>query len=898
MNRFNLENAIAELIKKLERYKSFEPGYIEEIKAHLLDKIDALVLDGLTKEQAFEQAELDVLDKIDEVANDFHKAKSLNNSALKDDNPTWIIALLPNFFKTSIRSMKRNKGYAFLNIAGLTIGLAACLLMVLFINHQLSFDQFHSKKDRIYRVLSSTSALDDSGEGGVNITTGWPVGQILASDYPEVEEVVYIRNFPTYKVKHNNQYFSDRSMLANQGFLNTFDFDLVEGNPATALSMPNQVVITGEMRDKFFGGESALGKTLTVRDTLDLTVSGVIESIPKNSHITFDFLVSFPTWLSRRTDFNTTSHWLDLNMNNYVLLKENADIEAVREKVSGIYMAGAGDYFTSLGFQMNVELEALTDIYLISGIGNNLGPRSSLNTLYLLGGIAVFILLLACINFMNLSTARSLDRAKEVGVRKTLGSSKYFLISQFLSESSVTATISVAFALLLAIGVLPYFNELTNNSFVWLDIITPTILLAAIGFVILIGFLSGLYPAFVLSSFKPIEAFKDSYKGVGSKSKVRKTLVTFQFVVSCFLIVCTLIVLRQLDFMQGTDPGFEKDQIIVFNTAGTRGLPVSDQYKLVKEELLTHSSISKVSASQATPGRSGWRSILAHSDDQSPDESTSIEYLAIDYDYVDFYGLEVVAGRAFSEDLDRTNNPGVVINEAALAAFGWDNPAQAIGNKVITLNGLLDSPVLGVLKNYHQRGLQQEIQPAVYTLNSNNFDYYSAVFNPANTTETIAHMQSVWDKFYEGYTFEYFFLDTDYARQYESERRLSKIYYTFSLMAIFIACLGLFGLTSFSTSRRIKEIGIRKVFGASVLNISYMITRGYLALVATSFLIAIPISYLFMDNWLQDFAYRISIGASVFALTFVLIIAVTVLTTGSQSLKAAMANPIKSLRSE
>ena len=895
MSTFNLEEAIKELLKRLKKYKSVEPSSLEEIKSHLYDKIESLQEQGLTEEDAFEQAKQGVLKDAEEVANEFQKTRS--RKPLVDSNGSWVFMLLPNFVKTSIRSMNRNRGFAFLNIAGLTIGLASCLLMVLYINHELSFDKFHSKKDRIYRVLTHTKALESDG-GGTNITTGWPIGQILASDYPEIEDVVYIRNFPEYTIKHQGQYFQERSMIANQSFLDVFDFNVLEGNPERALTSPNQVVITNRLKQKYFGEELALGKTLTLQDSLIFTVSGVVEDIPKNSHITFDFLISFPSWLLGQTEFNTTSHWLDWNMNNYIMIKEGTDVTELEEKIAGIYMDGVGDYFTSLGFRAEVGLEPLTDIYLLSGIGNNLGPRSSLNTLYLLSGIAAFILLLACINFMNLSTARSLERAKEVGVRKTLGSGKGFLIGQFLSESTIMAFISMLFAIGLAIVAMPYFNELTSNTFVWYNILTPTIVFAMLGLIAFIGFLSGLYPAFVLSSFKPIQALKDNIQNNGSKSGVRKTLVTFQLAISCGLIVCTLVVFEQLNFMQSNDPGFNRDQVIVLNTTQTSGLDQSLQYELVKNELQSHSAIHRVSATQATPGRSGWRSILAYGEQQTPDVSTTIEYLSVDYDYVDFFGLELVAGRNFTPELDATSTPGVLVNEAALTAFGWNSADEALGNHVITINGLLNNPVIGVIKNYHQRGLQQDIQPAVYVINPNNYTYYAAAFNPRETTEVIEHLQSVWNTFYAGYNFEYFFLDSDYARLYRRETRLSRIYTTFAIMAILIACLGLFGLTAFSTSRRVKEIGIRKVFGASVFHISLLITKSYFPLIIISFLIAVPFSYLFMNNWLEDFAYRISIGIPVFVITFALIFLVTILTTGSQSLKAALANPVNSLKDQ
>lgn len=896
---FDLEKSIKNWRKRLRKHPGLEPGYIEELESHLRDKIDTLnSRENLSEQAAFEKAVRQMQD-VDEIAEEYHRARTKAPTEPPWKTRSRITTLLPNFLKITLRNMKRKKGYAFINIFGLAIGLAACLLMVLYIRFELSFDQFHSNKNQIYRVVTPIYTSEGSSAGKVQ-TNGWPIGQLLEQNYPEIKNSIYIRS-ESHSIKHDNHYYFENTLIASRDFLTVFDFDLLKGNPQTALSQPNSIVITRDLKTKYFGDRPALGQSLVIEDSLQYTVTGVAENVPENSHIQFDALFSFSGWVNRHPTFNTSSHWLDLNMHNYVKVRKGTDIKGLKAKIKNIYMDGAGSYFKDLDMRPEVNLEPLGDVYLYSDYGNGLGPQSDINYLYLLGGIALFVLVIACINFMNLSTARSLERAKEVGIRKVVGSDQKTLITQFLTESTLTAFFGMLLAIALAIWGLPYFNALTQNSFTYADLISPAMGLTLLGFIGIVGFLAGLYPAFILSDFKPVQVLKDSYIKTGRGASLRKGLVVFQFAISGFLIMCTIVVVKQLHYMQNQELGFEKDQIAVLDARRT-GLNSEqnkkDTYRTLKQELLNSPNISQVSATLAPPGRSGWRSILAYGEGQTPDQRFSIEYLPVDYNYIPMFDLKVLAGRTFSKEHGKDAREGVVINKAAVQQFEWKNAQSALGKHVTTLNSLLDDPVIGVIDNYHHHGLQEKIQPLVMVIEPQYYKYIAVKFSAQNASNVIDHMKATWKQFFPGYSFDYFFLDREYAQQYQQQRRLAGVYGTFAVFAIVIACLGLFGLTAFSTAKRTKEIGIRKVLGASVQNIILLISRDFLWLVGLAFLIASPLAYLFMSNWLQDFAFRTSIGFGIFLITALVYLLITVLTISWQSVKAALTNPVNSLRSE
>jgi len=804
--------------------------------------------------------------------------------------------MLKSYFKTAWRSLWRQKVFSFINITGLGVGLSCCLLIVLFIRDELAFDKFHTHKGRIYRVLSEISKIGEKS-GSVNITNGWPLGRFMKEKYPEVEEMVYMRQ-PQYPIKHNGQYFFENIISADESLFRVFSFPLLKGNPKTALAQPNTLVLTEKMARKYFGSTEAVGQTLMLNDTLPFQVTGVVKDVPKQSHIQFDILVSFATFKANNPDFYENQGWFDLNMYNYVLLREGTDVAAFEKKVSGMAMQEAGKFYNGFGYDCKVLLQPFSDVYLQTAkIGNGLGPSTNINYMYMLGVIAIFILLIACINFMNLATARSVKRAKEVGVRKVIGSSKGALVRQFLTESFLTCFLAFVLAIELAVLAIPYFNELSGKSIAFTDLLSTDLLLILLGLLVVVSILAGLYPAFVLANFRPIQVLKGTFAGAGGVT-LRQGLVVFQFAISCALILATVVVTRQLRYMQKQDLGFNKEQVLVIDAALTSFDPGNGKYRALKQALAAHATVKSVAAGLAVPGRSGWGGQLVIPEGKLKEQMLSVEYLAADEDFVQTLGLQLLAGRSFSADFRSDKGSALLLNEAAVKEMDFGTPAQAIGKHIDSPSGFPKGIVVGVVKDYHQHGLQEKIRPVVFDFNPSVFQTYAIRMQPSNVPATLAHVQKVCDQFFNGYKADYFFLDEDFARQYQQETRLAKIFATFSCLSIFIACLGLFGLVAFTTVQRTKEIGIRKVLGASVSNIMVLLAKDFMKLVMLANVIAWPLAWWGMNKWLQDFAYRTQISWWIFALTGGVALLITLFTVGMQAFKAAAANPVHALKNE
>ena len=806
--------------------------------------------------------------------------------------------MLVNDLKIALRNVQRRRSYAFINIAGLAVGMACGLLILLYVQDERSYDRFHTHADRIYRLATDLRPPDDGALNRSN-AVGWPVGRILAATHPEVERIVYLRSWnpPT---KHEGRYFYENVLYTDTSFFDVFSFPLVKGNPETALRDPFTLVITEEMERKYFGEESALGQTLTLRDSLLFTVTGVAQDVPANSHLTFDLLVSFETLCAltpNQCERNFSSGWFYVNMYNYVLLREGVSGGAFAEKIEDFVMQQAGSLFSDIGHTVTLRLEPLRDIYLRSNRGNALGPASDITYVYILSSVALFVLLIASINFMNLSTARSTDRAKEVGVRKVVGSSRARLVGQFLSESTLTCLLAIIFALGLLSLVLPFFNDLAGKSITMSPLLSLRFTPWFLGLVLGVGVLGGLYPAFVLSGFKPVETLKGSYTRSRRGRRLRQGLVVFQFALSCALIVSTLVVLNQLRYMQQQDLGFDKEQVLVLDarTAPWPWASRTEQYRTLKRALSEHPAVEHVSASFVAPGRSGWRGQVAFPEGRAEDEGLLVEYLPVDHDFVTTFRLQVIAGRDFSTAFETDRETALLINEAAVGAMGWGTPEEAVGKRLQTSGK--DGMVIGVVKDYHHHGLQQEIGPMVMAI-APFYNFFSLRLAADDAPSTLAHLEQVWNTFFSGYPLNYFFLDEDYDRQYRREERLTKIFGTFAFLAILIACLGLFGLAAFTAQQRTKEIGIRKTLGASVPGLVMLLSKDFLTLVGVAFVVASPVTYLAMEQWLADSPYRIDLSWGLFLLAGALALIIALLTVSLQSIKAALSDPVKALRYE
>jgi putative ABC transport system permease protein len=805
-----------------------------------------------------------------------------------------------NYLKITLRTLWKYKGYAAINLLGLSLGLTAGILILLYALDEFSYDTFHSKRDRIYKITSRFFNPKSGTAEGAMETNAWPVGKVLEKDFPEVEKVLYTRGASFLQVNYNDKRFAQKIHFAGPEFFEMFSFELVKGNPRTALQEPYSVVITKSMEEKFFPGQDALNKPLTLADSMQFIVTGVMENIPSHSHIQLDMVLSFTTFevlsplFGQPFSYDGEIGWGNFNMRNYVLLKEGVDVQAFTEKARTIYVDRAAGMLKDWGTEIYLNFESLNRLYLTSTSGNGMGPLGSLQRVYLVSGIAGFVILLACINFINLSTARSTHRSKEVGLRKAVGSTRPALIRQFLSESFWLTLFAWFIALALTGLLLPLFNQLLGKTYQLSSLITLPVLAGMVVLILIITLLAGYYPAIALSAMRPAEVLKGKLQSTTRGVQLRRILVVFQFTVSVCLVLGTLVVIDQLSFMQKQDLGFAKNEIIMVNA----GRVPKSSITAFKNDIQTLASVQHVSLANAVPGRPGWTGQVAYPEGKAGTEAVSVEYVAVDEAYVDVLGLEVIAGRNFdpARELDLTE--GLVLNEKAVAIMGWASPEEAIGKKITSPSGTPAGVVIGVVKDYHQLGLQQAIGPITLDANPQFGNLMVIRYQASETKELIAALNALWLKYVDGFEFNYSFLNEEFERQYQAEEKLAQVFFLFAVVTIVIAIIGLVGLVSFMVVSRTKEIGIRKVLGANLFTITRLLSKEFLMLVALANVVAFPVAWYLMNNWLENFAYRTTVSVSVFVITFLLAIGATVLAVGVQTIRAAMTDPVNSLRYE
>jgi putative ABC transport system permease protein len=803
--------------------------------------------------------------------------------------------MLQNYIKIALRTLSRFKGFAVINLTGLSLGLTAGILILMFVTDELSYDRFHVKRDRLYRVLTQFYTPETTaGLRGME-GNGWPVGDILRREFPQVESVVYMMSGSRFLINYDDKRIRQNIQFASPEFLTMFTFPLVKGNAATALNDPYSIVITEDMEKKYFAGQDALNKTLTLSDTLQFVVTGVMKNIPSNSHIQLDMVASFITW-QNITGFKYDNGWGNINMRNYVLLKEGVDPATFAAKAFNIYTDRVPDMLKDWGVSSNVIFEPMSDIYLRARASNSLGPLGSIDRVYLVSGIAIFVILLACINFINLATARSVYRAKEVGLRKVSGSSKGGLMGQFLTESFVLSFISFAVAILFTWLFLPVFNELMQKNYSLLSLTSVSTVVGMISLLLGISCLAGFYPAIVMSSMNPVSVLKGKVQTSAKGVQLRRTLVIFQFIISSVLATGTLIVLDQLEYMQKRQLGFDKDNIIVVNGARARFVSGSNPQTFI-DQIKDLAIVDAVTFTNALPGVPGWDGQVAYPEGHSGEEAVSVQYMAVDADYIPAMKLEVINGRNFdirrAPDLDK----GLVINETAAGLMGW-TVEEAVGKKITSPSGFPEGEVIGVVKDYHHAGLQQKIGPLVMDYHPRNSYLYAIRYKAADTKHVIQSLSELWKANCAGYDFNYFFLDDQFNEQYESEEKLARVFALFAIITVVIAAIGLLGLVSFMVVSRTKEIGVRKVLGAGVFNIVRLLSKEFVILVVVANVVAIPVSWYFATEWLTGFAFRMSINPVLFVWTLLSAISLTLFTVGYQTVRAAVVNPVKSLRYE
>ncbi|MDH5385525.1 MAG: ABC transporter permease [Candidatus Aminicenantes bacterium] len=805
--------------------------------------------------------------------------------------------MLKNYIKTALRNIRRNKLYSLLNTIGLAIGVACCLLILLYVQDELSFDRFHDKADRIYRVCT----IIDIKDRYMNFAAAAHVqGPMFKDEYPEIENYVRFTYYGSRRVvRYKDREFSEEKFIwIDNSIFEVFSFKLLKGNPEDALVKPNTVVITEEMAEKYFGDEDPIGKNLQIHNDTLYMVTGVVENIPSHSHIRPDFLASFST-LDLKPSGNIAADLTgSIDYFTYVLLREGTEYKELEQKFVEFADRHLGALMKSFEGTVKYELEPLTSIYLHSERQGQLERTGDMTYVYLFSGIGLFILLLGCLNFMNLSTARSANRSKEVGLRKVVGAQRLELIKQFIGESMILTLIAIVLALFFIGFSMSVFNSISGKSLTMAYFAKPQFLLGLGGLFLFVSLIGGSYPAFFLSAFRPVEVLQGRLRRDSKSSVLRVTLVSVQFTVSIVLIIGTLVVSKQLNFVRNKKLGYEKDHVIALRI---RNEETQKKYETIKNELSRHPHILKVTASSSLPlGRNSFSA--HHAVDKPEGELTMLFSQIVDEDFLDTYNIEVVQGRNFSKDFATDRQQAIILNEAAVKKFGWQD--NALGQQIevfLSLNERKRYTVIGVVKDYHFASLHEEIQPLIlYNANPHGGHYYwiSIRTLPERIQETMTFVKSKWKEFDSQYPLEYVFLDEQYDSLYRAEERLAQLFGYFTAVAILIGCLGLFGLSAFSAEQRTKEIGIRKVLGASIPGVILLLVKEFTKWVLAAVLIAWPVGYYIMNIWLQNFAYRINLEFGTFLLAAMLALIISIITVIYQAARAAIANPIDSLRYE
>ncbi len=811
--------------------------------------------------------------------------------------------MFKNHIKIAWRSLKKQPFFTFLNTFGLAIGMAGALLISLYIYDELTYDTMFTDADRIYRVNGDIKFGGDARKYAV---TPAPMADALKNDFSEIEEVTRFRTRGSAlvrKVGVEANVKEEQTTFVDASFFDMFGIKLIAGDPNTALKNPNTIVMTRTAAEKHFGVSDALDQDLILNNEEPFTVTGVIEDLPSNS-----FLRDYSLFEAMAgNEDSKIVNWGSNNYQTFFKLIPSADIADIKEPLEGFlskyvipgvqqFMPGiTEEQFKAAGNHLIYSTILLTDIHLSSNLVAEMSSNNDMQSIYILSFIALFLVVLACVNFMNLSTAQSLKRAKEVGVRKTLGSNKRDLVRQFLVESGLISFISLLLALVLALSALPFFNDLADKD-ISLPFLNPFFWLILIGGVIVLGLFSGSYPAFFMSRFIPVNVLKGGGQSSVGGGKIRNSLVVFQFAISVFLIVSTLVVYQQLKFIQSKNLGFSKDQVLVVNDVYTAGSKANSFKEQVKQ--LGFVKNATLSSFFPTPSSRSDSTFVPEEGLTDQENAVSMQTWGVDYDYVHTMGFELVAGRNFDENFGN-DSTAIIVNETAVKIMKL-TPETALGERY-SPDFNAENPefftIIGVVKDFHFETMKEEIDALSLRL-SNNAYAMAIKIEAGNFENAVTKIENVWNNIVPGEPFNYYFMDDSFNDSYQSERRLGNIFVIFTILSIIIACLGLFGLAAFNAEKRVKEIGVRKVLGASVTQISVKLTMDFLKLVGVAILISLPIGWYAMNKWLEDFSYKIDIPWWVFALAAFLAIAVAVITVSYQSIKASIVNPVKSLRTE
>ena len=795
----------------------------------------------------------------------------------------WIIIMLFNYVKIALRNIKKQKMYSFINISGLATGMACCIFIVLYIYDELSFDKFHVNSKKIHRII-----IDELVEGKWEHHVGTPdlLGPALVREYPEMVSHVRLFNpnwIDKWTVSFGGKYYyEDNLFFTDPQIFEVFSFPLITGNPETALKEPNSMVITQAAALRYFGDDNPVGKILIINDKVEVKITGVARNVPSNTHFNFDFLVSFES-VPFKWALNT---WRTRQFYTYILLESEISRLELENKLSGFL-----EKYFGRQSKIKIHFQPLEEIHLYSkNFGNDMAKNSSdISFIYIFSAAAILLLLIACMNFMNLATARSAARSKEVGMRKVIGARRIQLFYQFLGESYFLSITALLLAVFLVMIFTPAFNTLTGKNLTIFSKYGIVLAVVLLPLTFIIAFLSGCYPAVFLSSFKPVKVLRKEFIE-GSRSIVfRRILVVSQFIISVFLITGTIIIYNQVNFCINRDLGFDKEHVLVIPLRDTNS---QVKYTSFKEQLLRNPDILKAAGSSSLPGRSvGSRGMFPEGNTWYPRNS-----IFVDYDFIPTMGIEIIEGRNFSRDFPADVDDAYIVNHAAVVDFNWDSP---VGKKIIWAGDRNKKGfVIGVVKDFHYKSFHSKIEPLILHMTSVSASYLSIRMRSENIRNIVSFIENEWENFNPGFPFDYFFLDSNFDKLYRSELKMGEIFNYFTVLAMMISCMGLFGLSAYTVESRTREIGIRKVLGASTVGLQILLSKEFVKLVLISNLIAWPAVYYFIMKWLENFAYRVDIKMFPFILASGIAFIIALFTVSFHTVKAAVANPVDSIMYE
>ncbi len=791
--------------------------------------------------------------------------------------------MLKNYFKIALRNLLRHKAYSGVNIFGLAAGLTCCLFILMYVQNKLSYDRFHENADRVYRIvpdLETPRGLRELAQSSP------PLAAALKAKFPEIQETARLVRTRGLFAVGENRFYENQVFYSDETIFDVFTYPLQQGDPATALVEPNSIVLTQELAQKYFGDADPMNQTLLINNERSLKVTGVFAPIPGTTHLPFSALISHKTYEALRPQW--VGEWGAFFYQTYILTPSDFDLAA--------FTAGLPDFVEEAvgpGFGIILRAQPLTEIYLNSHRRGEVGVRGNVTLIYVLVGIAVLILAIACTNFMNLATARSSRRAREVGMRKVVGAVRRQLAWQFIGETIMLSFFATVLATALCQLLLPLFNQLTGEEIGFSLFENSAVLFALLSLSFLVGAIAGSYPAFVLSKFRPATVLKGVFSKTASGVKMRHALVIFQFSLSVMLIVSTIVILRQVEFFRTKGLGFNEKQLLVIDFKGDQA--VRGQADFIKNEFFSHADVQATALSSSVPGK-GVTYDHAFVIDGADSLDMFFGTYRVDFDFVSNYELELLAGRTFSLQFRQDSSTAVIINEASLSKLGWTEPEQAIGKKVSF--GGPAGEIIGVVKSFNFNSLHEPVEPLAMYIDPASASYFTLRFETQNLPQFIADLGRKWRELAPQQPFDYFFLDDQLDAQYRDEVRFGQIFAVAAGLAILIACLGLLGLAAFAVEQRTKEIGLRKVLGASVSGVTALLSKDFVKLVVAANLIAWPAAWFAMNKWLENFAYRIEISWWIFVLAGGIALVIALMTVSTQAIRAALANPVESLKYE